>query len=225
VISFIVPVLNKPALVIDFLKGLTVHCVRYGTYEVVFVDNGSDDLTYRALEGLKQRFAPCVEVVHNERNEGFGPANNKGAEYARGDVLVFTQPDVTFHGDVIEPLQQVKNGYLYGARLLDRDTGWNRFGKTVVPYLEGWFLCCTATSWNEVGGFDPRYVPADFEDVDLSWHWVQKGHALIQLNLPVSHDHMGASAWSQFTGREQVTIRNRDLFAEKWGLVGSPGER
>jgi GT2 family glycosyltransferase len=166
----------------------------------------------------------CVDLVRNPENFGFGPANNIGAEqYGMvSDVLVFTQTDVRFHGDPIPLIQEAKQGELYGARLLDGDTGWNTFGTVTVSYLEGWFLSCTKETWDRLGGFDPRYVPADFEDVDLCYNSVHKGVVLVEKPFPVSHNNMGASGWQQFQvkgmNREAVTIRNRELFAAKWSL-------
>jgi O-antigen biosynthesis protein len=218
-ISFIVPVLNGPGLTLEFLQNLTAQNCGYGEkYEVIFVDNGSNQATQNVLAMLQNHNPDCVRIVRNETNEGFGPANNIGSAYARGNVLVFTQTDVVFSGDTVTLLESVEDLTLYGSRLLSHDTGWNKFGSVVVPYLEGWFLACTRKTWDILEGFDPIYVPADFEDVDLSYTAILKGVLLQQLPLPVRHDHMGKAGWSQFTEREKVTIQHRELFRQKWGL-------
>lgn len=48
--------------------------------EVLVVDNASEDDT---LAIVKEEF-PSVRIIRNDRNEGFGKANNKGIEYAWG---------------------------------------------------------------------------------------------------------------------------------------------
>lgn len=212
-VSVIVPVINQPnqlrQFVMQFLAwdGLK--------YELIIVDNGSGDATKSLIDAyVAGPFGAHMALVRNAQNEGFGPANNSGAKAAKYDLLLFTQPDVTcLSRETYDKLTLVEEGALYGARLIDWNSGWN-FG---IPYLEGWFLACKKTTWNLLGGFDPQYVPADFEDVDLSKTAVEKNIPLRTLPFGVKHEHMGGS-WSQFSNREEVTRRNQKLFVDKWGL-------
>lgn len=216
--SFVVPVINKPQLATDFIANLST-TQKYGEWQITFIDNGSEAPTRGVLQMLERHYAPYVKVITNEHNEGFGPANNQGAALlTEPGIVIFTQTDVTFHGDVLSPLGHIAHGTFYGPRLLTSDTGWNTFAGQVIPYLEGWFLACTTDTWQRGPKFDPIYVPADFEDVDLSYAATQQGMALVELPLPVQHNHSGAAGWSQFQGREQVTIAHRALFARKWNL-------
>jgi len=212
-VSVIVPVLNRADLVLGFWSRLHSH----RSYELILVDNGSAEGTTRVLRLLQQR-DEHVLVLRNNVNTGFGPASNQGAETATGRVLLFTQPDVIFSGDVIERVSELSSDALYGARLLTYDTGWNKFKSVIVQYLEGWLLACTRSCWGVLGGFDPRYVPADFEDIDLSYTATSKGILLKQMDVPAKHPVMGQSAWTQFPDRAAVTVRNQALFREKWGL-------
>lgn len=219
-ISFIVPVFNESNMVFKFLQNVA-GTQPWDEYEVLFVDNGSQQPTQQVLTMLKQRYTPIVQVVRNERNEGFGPANNIGAEHAQNSILVFTQPDVDFEGSVVPAVQRAvdNDDTLYGARLLASNTGWNSFGELVIPYIEGWFIACTKSCFQRLGGFDPIYVPADFEDIDLSYTAVKAGMQLQELKLPVAHRHMGASGWDQLNvNRGAITTQHRELFRKKWGL-------
>ena len=214
-ISFMITVLNRPDNLIKFFQTMPHQSQRH---EWIIIDNGSEDFTKQVEYWLQGQF-PNVKLIENDENRGFGPANNQGAELAQGNILVFTQPDVEFHGDVTKYLEPdvLFTDYLYGHQLLNYDTGWNRFGERVISYLTGYFLACDAPTWARLGGFDPTYWPADFEDVDLSYTAVQKGIRLQTLDVPISHAHFG-STWSQFPNREEVTRRNRKLFAQKWSL-------
>ena len=60
--------------------------------EVILVDNASAD---GELEGIESSHAndPRLHVLRNAANIGFGPACNRGAAVAHGDVLVFLNPD------------------------------------------------------------------------------------------------------------------------------------
>jgi len=212
-ISFIIPVFNGVEILVPFLHQFK-KCK--GDWEIVLVDNGSATLTQNACRFLAASvaFENRITLIRNDENRGFGPANNQGAEAASYNTLVFTQSDVTFDEDLLPYLGTVKTGgALCGARLINFDSGWN-FG---VPYLEGWFLACTKDVWTRLGGFDERYVPADFEDVDLSMTAANKGIPLVQVHVPAAHNHPGRT-WSQFSNRESVTRRNQELFKRKWGI-------
>lgn len=62
------------------------------TLEVIVIDNSSAD---GVPEAIKSAYAvdPRLRMVRNADNIGFGPACNQGAAIARGDVLVFLNPD------------------------------------------------------------------------------------------------------------------------------------
>lgn len=62
-------------------------------YEVLYVDNGSSDLSPELVE---ERFSE-VRVVSLDRNHGFGGGNNRGAAHARGDLVVFFNADTVAH--------------------------------------------------------------------------------------------------------------------------------
>ncbi len=218
IISIILTVFNKGTLVNGFFLQKATQVL---SHEFIIVDNGSRQATVGVLNYLSQQFKN-IRVINNKENLGFGVANNIGASHAHGDILVFTQPDVKFKGDVTTLLsEEVVDGKLYGHVLYDHDTGWNVFHKggqkVTVPYLAGYFLACTPNTWKELGGFDTIFWPADFEDVDLSYNATQKGIELVTLPFTISHPNFG-STWAQFDDRVEYTIKNRTKFMLKWGF-------
>lgn len=60
--------------------------------EVIVVDNASSDTSLAPLGVLVSEGAP-ITVVSNEYNLGFSKACNQGANLARGDYLLFLNPD------------------------------------------------------------------------------------------------------------------------------------
>lgn len=71
-------------------------------YEVIVVDNCSTDDSPQQVEWN----FPSVRLVRSSRNLGFGEGNNLGAQLARGEVLVFLNPDTTVAPDWLKPLLQ-----------------------------------------------------------------------------------------------------------------------
>lgn len=214
-ISIIVPVWNRCDLTMQFLYQHWAQA-RGNNAEFVVVDNGSTDNTAAILETWKLRMKGQLVILRNEVNRGFGPGHNQGAAVAGGNILIFLSNDVAALGDYLAPLQEtVENGALYGAELLSHDTGWNKFDGQVIPYLAGWCIAATRPTWDELGGWDERYVPCDYEDLDLSYTAMKKGFKLVNLDLPLRHA-FGQSARN--LDRQAITMRNRAQFMEKWGL-------
>lgn len=225
-ISVITPVWNKSSLTHRFIFQHHQHYRATEDFELIIIDNGSTDNTDAVLRQWCERW-PAVKVISNAENAGFGPANNQGAAFAQGDILVFMSNDVSLAGDYITPIKaalQDRPKSLVGAALYLTDTGWNTFTRIAddiptietVSYLGGWCVGLTKEAFADLGGWDERYIPSDFEDVDLSYTATLKGYDLVGLPLPLSH-LSGATA-SQLPDRWAMTVKHRRWFAEKWGF-------
>lgn len=217
----VTPVWNKSDLTNRFLFQ---HWQLYRSrpnVEFVVIDNGSTDSTAAALQGWQGRMAKQLTVITNEDNRGFGPALNQGVAVAKGRFLILLSNDVIIEGDyisLIESTLENERDILGGAQVLDFDTGWNTFNTETIAYVAGWCVFCTREVWREIGGFDERYVPCDYEDLDLSLKAIKSGYPLKQVKLPLSH-LFGQSAQHLEGGRLAITLKNQALFKEKWGFA------
>lgn len=72
-------------------------------YEVLLVDNGSKD---GSQQYVKENFS-SVRFLSLDKNYGFSGGNNKGAQVAKGDVLVFLNNDVKVDRDWLLELVKV----------------------------------------------------------------------------------------------------------------------
>jgi N-acetylglucosaminyl-diphospho-decaprenol L-rhamnosyltransferase len=70
--------------------------------EVIVVDNASSDGEPSSLSA-----DPRLRVVTNAVNIGFGPACNQAAAFARGDALLFLNPDCMIEADTIARLRAI----------------------------------------------------------------------------------------------------------------------
>jgi N-acetylglucosaminyl-diphospho-decaprenol L-rhamnosyltransferase len=87
-LSVIVVTWNVRELVLRCLAALRRESAELDM-EVIVVDNASADGTVEALRGTY----PDVRVLANRENVGFPIANNQGVAAARGDVVLFLNPD------------------------------------------------------------------------------------------------------------------------------------
>ena len=81
----------------------TVLGTKYPSFEVIFVDNASND---KSLEFVLKIFADnkCLKIIRNSKNLGFGPANNVGFKQAKGDYIVFLNNDTSVESEWLTTL-------------------------------------------------------------------------------------------------------------------------
>ncbi|MBI2029526.1 glycosyltransferase family 2 protein [Candidatus Gottesmanbacteria bacterium] len=93
-------------------------------YEVIVVDNGSNKDEVRKLAGIKG-----IRLIKNKENLGFSTANNQAVEKARGQYILFLNPDTIILGSAISKLLNFYKSHRHafiGPKLLNSD-------KTVQP--------------------------------------------------------------------------------------------
>lgn len=98
-ISIIVVTYNS----LSYLQGLLASIGVYppeDTYEIIVVDNASADQTTQWC-----LYAPLdIRLVLNQENRGFAAAANQGVKMARGELLLFCNPDLRWTSPVADRL-------------------------------------------------------------------------------------------------------------------------
>jgi len=162
-----------------------------------------------------------IRFYRNKENLGFGGAMNNGAKIALkydAEILCFLSNDVVVSGDFITPIVDIVNNnpkVLIGNEVISYNAGWNTFGNIVVPWVNGWFVACTAEAWKEIGGFDPIYGKYTYEDIDISTTAKMLGYELVALNSPFLK-HLGAQTATYTDERMKITQHNREVYIQKW---------
>jgi GT2 family glycosyltransferase len=188
---------------------------------VVVMDNCSDDVEIEpGMAWWKEQKHERFGIIRQEENVGFLRNANSGLKraWAPDDILILISNDVLVRGKFIDQIKSVLDESpksLVGGILYSHDTGWNKMGDKIFPYLEGWLLATTAESWKELGYFDERFTPADFEDVDLSTTAISLGYQLVPLNNP-SIEHLGGRTIGYSEARLARTNINKKKFEDKW---------
>ena len=120
-ISVIVPLYNEaeslPELSAWITRVMDSNCF---TYEVIFIDDGSTDDSWRVIESLKAE-NPCLKGVKFRRNYGKSPALHTGFTRAQGDVVITMDADLQDSPDEIPELYRMitVEGY-------DMVSGWKK---------------------------------------------------------------------------------------------------
>jgi GT2 family glycosyltransferase len=210
--------------------------------EVVLIDNPADD---RIRDRLQDEVRGAT-VVLNDRNVGFGPAANQGADRARGRYLVFLNGDALVQAGWFEPLVESLEGdplagatvpkFLNGDGTLQEagglvfgdgstrmyghgeDPGDPRYRfRRYVDYGSAACLAIRRSTFLEVGGFDPRYVPAYCEDVDLQLALRGRGlRTVYEPRSEVVHARFGSAGKQE---AERLVERNTRILRDRWADV------
>src|SRR6266478_3395928 len=218
-------------------------------FEVIVVDDGSTDATAEALPRI-----PGIVYLRSEATTGFIASCNRGAKRARGKYLVFLNNDTLVRADwlnaLLDTFAEEPAAGIVGSKLLYPDgrlqeaggiiwrdaSGWN-YGKSDDPgkpeynYLREVDYCSAAALmipkalFQSVGGFDPRYGPAYYEDTDLAFKVRQAGYNVLYQPLSEVIHYEGATGGTDLsTGTKKHQDINRSTFAERWAaeLITKP---
>jgi polyisoprenyl-phosphate glycosyltransferase len=106
-VTIILPCYNEEGHVIAEVERITAAMDESGySYELLAVDDKSTDSTLDKLYQAAPRF-PRMEVVPMRRNGGSGVVRRTGTQRAKGEIVVWTDADMTYPNERIPELVQI----------------------------------------------------------------------------------------------------------------------
>ncbi|MGH9957774.1 MAG: glycosyltransferase family 2 protein, partial [Pyrinomonadaceae bacterium] len=239
--SIIIPVFNKVDFTFHCLQTL-LNEIDMSTTEVIVVNNASTDETQKMLA----YFERVIRVFDNEENQGFVDACNQGATLARGTYFLFLNNDTAVQSgwldNLLDTIQGDPSVGAVGSMFLYPDGRIQEAGaivwKTGEAYHYGWGKSpddrrynfarevdyCSAASllirkdlFERLGGFDRRYAPAYYEDVDLCFGVRSLGYKVVYQPLSRVIHYEGVTAGrNPAVGTKHYQIINQEKFYQKW---------
>ncbi|OGS99137.1 MAG: hypothetical protein A3F73_03700 [Gallionellales bacterium RIFCSPLOWO2_12_FULL_59_22] len=213
-----------------------------GRYEVIVVDNASDDGTRAFLPQWAGTRADRKIVLNNE-NRGFAAGNNQGLALARGEYLVMlnndtevTQgwlPTLMSHlrhdsllgmvGPVTDNIgneARVRLSFRNNDEMLSKARTYTlaHMGE-IIPIRTLAFFCVMMPRqvYEKVGPVDESYGQGFFEDDDYCRRVEQAGWRIACAEDVFVHHHLSASFGKLGKGRQELMERNRKVYEAKWG--------
>ena len=104
--AVIVPCYNEEAIIRETVAELRRVFAGTRSWELVVVNDGSSDRSRQILDELA-REVPELEVVHHERNRGYGAALKTGIRRASADLIVITDADGTYPNERLPELLEI----------------------------------------------------------------------------------------------------------------------
>jgi GT2 family glycosyltransferase len=247
--SIIIPVYNNARDTMACVGSLRETLPADFAGEILIVDDASTDGTRAALKALAAS-DKRVRVITLTKNAGFVTACNRGAKAATGDILLFLNNDTVLLPGWLPPLLRVfredpKAGVVGGRLLCSdgriqeaggiifRDGSAAHFGRgdydtdgflyqfvREVDYCSGAFLATPRKLFHEADGFDRRYVPAYYEDVDYCFKIRQMGHRVFyQPESTIVHFEGASCGVDPTRGVKRYMAINHQKFLDKWKAV------
>ena len=243
-VSLILVNLNKPRLTRLAAIAAASTGIRI-PFEILVADNGSSPENLALLKAVE---VP-MRVLPLEQNMGFGSANNRAAAEARGDFLLFLNNDAFLKPGCLEGMLRAfdhradcgavgavlrwPDGTLQEAGCLVRSDGhpirpgrgepnWDlKFLPEFHPvdYVSGACLLIRRHEFLEMGGFDPIYSPAYYEDTDLCMRLRERGKTIYLASRAECYHIENATSrdGSEENWATRQSEKNRLLFLERWG--------
>jgi GT2 family glycosyltransferase len=171
-----------------------------------------------------------VRLVRTTANLGFGGGNSAGIAAARAETVCLLNPDVMLApGQLTRLLAEAgtKPDHIVAPGLLNEDGTVQELGRRILsngltePIMSSgshapdyasaacWVL--SRSLYDAVGGFDPIYHPAYYEDVDLVLRARDLGYGLTVVDdVRVVHTQHGSA------GQRPDVERQKALFMERW---------
>ena len=238
-VSIIIPVHNKFQYTINCLRSISERT--QGLFEVLIVDDASDDETVSQLHNIKN-----LSIIVNKENLGFVESCNKGAKSGKGKYLLFLNNDTIVTENWLPPLLDLikkENIGAVGAKLVYPDGALQEAGGIIwsdatgrnygrgdnqlkpeynfvreVDYCSGAALLVRRDLFEKTEGFDLRFKPGYYEDVDLCFSIRTLGYKIVyQPASLVVHFEGVTGGTDPYAGMKKSQEINRIKFLSKWG--------
>ena len=146
-ISIVIPLLNEHESLPELTSWIEkVMLFQHYNYEIIFVDDGSTDSSWKVIEELQSN-NPYIKGIKFQRNYGKSAALNEGFRAANGDVVITMDADLQDSPDEIPELYRMIKEENY-----DIVSGWKkkRYDNTLTKNIPSKLFNATARKMSKI---------------------------------------------------------------------------
>jgi cellulose synthase/poly-beta-1,6-N-acetylglucosamine synthase-like glycosyltransferase len=189
-ISIIIPAKNAASTIARCLQAVLAQKDVQQPYEVIVVDDASQDVTAAMAKGFG------VRVIRLEEGMGPAAARNAGAAVAKGEILVFTdadcEPESKWLAEMIKPFEDpavvgvrgtyrtVQSGWV--PRFVQQEYAFKYMliaGLDSIDFIDTYSAAYQRKVFLENGGFEKAFPVPCVEDQEFSFRLAKKGYRLV----------------------------------------------
>lgn len=234
-VSIVIPTCGNVPFALACLESIARHPPR-ATLEVLLVEDASGDALIERLGAVRG-----LTFVRNDANLGFLRSCNRAAALARGEYLHLLNDDTEVTAGWLDALLdtfRLPACGIAGSKLVYPDGRLQEAGAVVhadgreerigrgddaararynevreVHYCSAASILVPRSVFLELGGFDERYAPAYYEDVDLALRMREAGRKVYYQPASVVVHHESVS----YEPNAERHARNRRRLVQRWG--------
>lgn len=146
-LSIVIPLKDEEESLPELADWIKKVCESNGfTYEIIMVDDGSTDNSWKVIESLRGS-SPLIKGIRFQRNYGKSAALNEAFKAAQGDVVITMDADLQDSPDEIPELRKmiIQDGY-------DLVSGWKkkRFDNTLTKNIPSKFFNAVTRGMSDI---------------------------------------------------------------------------
>lgn len=235
-ISILLVLFNQAELTLACLR--TIASEVQMPAEVVIVDNASSDRTVTVLDRLDG-----ARIVRNSENRHFVNAVNQAARLAQGEALLLLNNDACLREGTLDAAWSTLSAHLdagaVGGPIVLPDGTLQEAGSIIwsdgtclgygrgrdpgapefqfvreVDYCSGAFLLVRRRAFEELGGLDPAFAPAYYEETDLCMRLRRAGWGVLYDPRAVV-DHFEFASATSSTGALELQRQHHGVFFDR----------
>ena len=214
----------------------------YANYEIIVVDNNSDDGTSAYLQEMAARHDQ-IKILLNQHNYGFAKANNQGIALSRGEYLVLLNNDTIvppgwlsrlllhLQDDSVGMVGPLTNAVGNEAKVeadyrtwgemeaFAQQLTWSRDQQVADIFMLAMFcVALRRETYERLGPLDEQFGIGMFEDDDYS-HRIKAAGLRVVCVADVFIHHFGQAAFKQLIANGKYNPlfeENRRRYEKKW---------
>ena len=242
-LSIVIVNYKTPDLLLKCVESVTDTIPNSLPYEVIVVDNNSNDNSEELLRKNSQE----IIWIQKEENDGFGRANNVGIEQSRGAYILLLNSDIILKPGTIEYcLEFIKKDQaigVLGCQLLNEDGtiqkstySHNGNASSILRYnlvldyifklaakerrlkaVMGSFMLIPKAVLDKVGLFDPDFFMYS-EEIDLCRRIEKSNYKLVYFSEATAIHKQGGSSANEKWSNRQKSLSNALLQYKSGGI-------
>jgi len=239
-VSIIIPVHNNFRYTYNCISSI-LKAKPIVPYEIII----GNDMSIENAKKIEQYIKNII--VHNNNNKNnYLMSCNEVAKFSRGKYILFLNNDTKVHKEwlifLLKLIESDKKIGMVGSKLVFpngklQEAGgiiWNngeclKFGSGYnldlpeynyvkeVDYISGSSILIRKSIWDKIGGFDKRYIPGYYGEIDFAFELRRNGYKVIyQPKSVVEYDEGISKRNSLSSDIKKYQIINKKKFVEKW---------